>query len=338
MPKIETIKVSATDDAWEEVVNPAGHACREPAVSVIISLYNYSAYITGCLDSVRASKTEGLAGGFEVVVVDDASTDDSARVVEEYLKAHSMPVTLIKKYANTGVSDARNLGLLMARAPLVFILDADNEIRPECLVAHHRAINISGCAMVYGHINCFDDKTRRSVGLTSCRPWNERELVQRPYIDAMAMFRKEALLQLGGYATEYGRILPLGWEDYDLWLKLAQAGYTGWMISEVLSDYRVHAGSQVQKVLPYQFELAHYFSRKFHVLVRRHEDLTTWFGCPREKLMIAFAQMSWARNLEQARAARWLNRWLGPKMCRSICKRLAAAYMWLYPRNPTGKN
>src|SRR6202012_5659926 len=94
-----------TENATGFLVNKAGQDCLHPAISVVITLYNYSSFIKGCLDSVRASQTEGLPGGFEVVVVDDASTDSSARVVEEYMATHDLPIYLIKKPANSGLSD-----------------------------------------------------------------------------------------------------------------------------------------------------------------------------------------------------------------------------------------
>lgn len=338
MSNTKTNGAPASNSSTDLLTNEAARNCTAPAVSVVISLYNYSAYITGCLDSVRASKTEGLPGGFEVVVVDDCSTDNSTTLVEEYLNCHPLPLTLVKKRKNSGVSDTRNLGLLTARAPYIFILDSDNLIRPDCLVMHYQAMQTSGYAMAYAIINRFDHATGRSVGQTSCLPWNERELVMRPMIDAMAMFRRDVLLQLGGYATEYGTILPLGWEDYDLWLKLAMAGHSGHWIPQILSDYRVHEGSQIEAVQPFKTELAQYFSRKFHVLARRYDDLPMLFGSPRERLAMASGQDDWVRQLPQSQFARQINRVFGERVCRSFCKRLASAYLWLYPRSLDGKN
>ncbi len=315
----------------EVVTNEASRACVRPAVSVVITLFNYSAFITGCLDSVRATHAAGLPGGFEVVVVDDGSTDASVKVVEQYLETHALPICLVKKNSNTGLADARNLGLLMARAPLVFILDADNEIRPDCLLAHYRALADSTYAMAYGAINQFDHVTRKSLATMSHREWDVRELVSRPCIDAMAMIRKELVLAVGGYSTEYGTIMPQGWEDYDLWLKLAQAGYAGKLIPQVLSDYRVHSESMLQSTWLRQRELAAYFARKFHALVALHADLPTWFGVSRRELAVANHQSDWLHAKPKNKPAKLIHRLLGKKLCRSLCKRLASVYAWLEP-------
>ena len=317
--------------SWEVVTNAASRACPQPSVSVLITLYNYSAYIGACLDSVLATRMEEFPGGFEVVVVDDCSTDSSVSVVEAYMQTSPMPICLVKKSANCGLADARNTGLLVARASLVFILDADNKIRPDCLAAHYRALATSDHAMTYGIINQFDHATGQSIATMSHCQWNVRELISRPCIDAMAMIRKEAVQAVGGYSPEYGTILPQGWEDYDLWLKLAQAGHTGKLIPQILSDYRVHSQSMLQSTWPYQRELAAYFSRKFNKLVYLHDDLPTLFGVSRRELAIASGAGSWLQPRPVGRPQKWIHRVLGKKMCRSLCKRLSALYHWLYP-------
>ncbi len=171
---------TTNNTSWEVLANEANRACERPAVSVVVTLFNYSAYIRNCLDSLRASKTEELPGGFEVVVVDDGSTDSSVSVVEDYLRTSLLPICLVKKKANTGLADARNIGLLTARAPLVFILDADNEIRPECLSAHYHALATSDSAMAYAIVNRFEDATRKTVATVSDCEWDVRTLISLP--------------------------------------------------------------------------------------------------------------------------------------------------------------
>ncbi|HEV2694394.1 MAG TPA: glycosyltransferase family 2 protein [Verrucomicrobiae bacterium] len=317
-------------ETWEAVPNEAYRAGSTPAVSVVITLYNYEAYIKECLDSVLASKTAGMPGGFEVIVVDDASTDASAELVEKHIATSPLPVRLIKKRLNTGVVDSRNLGLLLARAPLVFMLDADNTIRPECLLKHYQVLATSDHALAYGIINRFDNVSRQSVGTISDAEWDVRKLVSAPYIDAMAMIRKDAVLRVGGYSIEFGTILVQAWEDYDLWLKLAQAGYTGKFIPEILSDYRVKADSMIMRAVPRQSEVSAYQARKFFALTQAHADLPVLFGTPRHELELA--------NLRPTRLAspsacavtpRLIQRVLGDKLRRSVNKRLNAVYAWL---------
>lgn len=320
-----------TNGSWEVVGNEASHRCGQPAVSVIVTLFNYSAYIRNCLNSVEASKADDLPGGFEVVVVDDGSTDSSVSVVEDYMRSSSLPIYLVKKKTNTGLSDARNIGLLTAGAPLVFILDADNEIRPDCLSAHYHAMMASDCALVYGIINCFDSATRESLATTSNCEWDVRLLVSRPCIDAMAMIRKETVQKLGGYSIEYGKIFPQGFEDYDLWLRLALAGYSGKLIPRVLSDYRVHSTSMVRSTWKFHRDVATYFSRKFYLLLQLHSDLPTYFGISRGELAIANGEKAWLKPTPGNKPPTFIHRMLGKKICRSLSKRLTKVYLWLQP-------
>jgi len=310
--------------------NEAHRQCPAPAVSVVVTLYNYDAYIEGCLASVQASQTGGLPGGFEVIVVDDASTDSSVDVVADYLATSPLPLCLVKKKMNTGVADTRNLGLLLARAPLIFMLDADNKIRPDCLQAHYDALATSDHALAYGIINRFDHATGQTIDTMSHSEWDVRKLVSAAYIDTMAMMRKDAILRVGGYSTEYRMALVQGWEDYDLWLKLAQAGYTGKFIPQVLSDYRVHTESMINRALPMQSEVSAYQTRKFFALAHAHGDTPVLFGSSRYGLELAYINPTRLPSPPADPASPgFARRWIGKKLRRSLNKRLNAIYAWL---------
>ncbi|WP_214041487.1 glycosyltransferase family 2 protein [Methanoculleus sp.] len=96
-----------------------------PAVSVVIPLYNKGPYIARALNSVFAQTFQD----FEVIVVDDGSTDDGAEIV----RAFDEPRIRLIQQENRGVSAARNRGIAAARAELVAFLDADDEWLPEFL-------------------------------------------------------------------------------------------------------------------------------------------------------------------------------------------------------------
>jgi glycosyltransferase involved in cell wall biosynthesis len=268
-------------DPWVLAANSAFETCIAPSVTVIITLYNYADYIQECLNSVCASLSDRLPGGFDVLIIDDGSTDHSARLVEDYLAWSNIPLCLVKKAFNTGLADARNTGLQLARAPFVFILDADNWIYPNCLEISYEAIQASGCAAVYGIINRFNSKTGEGIGILSFHEWDVRELLTAPYIDAMALFKKDILLQVGGYSTELMVIAWSGWEDYDLWLKLAQTGHNAKLIPRILSAYRVHPSSMIHTTNAYTGILVQHFRKKFSKLIEQYEDVAIVFGSPR---------------------------------------------------------
>src|SRR5690554_3746053 len=97
-------------------------------ISVIIPMFNAEKSITAALDSVTNQTWEGK---FEVVVIDDGSSDNSKKRVEDFIKNHpEIEIKLIHQ-ENKGVSAARNVGLKNATANFIALLDADDEWLPE---------------------------------------------------------------------------------------------------------------------------------------------------------------------------------------------------------------
>jgi len=236
------------------------------------------------MDSVSKSHLYDLPENIEVLIIDDCSTDSSASIVEEYLKEANIPISLIKKYFNTGLANVRNIGLKLARSPYVFILDADNWIFPNCLSVLYREIKLSNCAATYGKIRRFDNQTNKDIDTVSSKEWDVSNLVKDPYIDAMAMFDKEILLKVGGYSTELIEYGWFGWEDYDLWLKLAQNGYSCKLVPEILSSYRLHPSSMINITGRYILNMSTYFQDKFSELAKLHTQSDRLFGSWRSEV------------------------------------------------------
>ena len=135
-----------------------------------------------------------------------------------------------------------------ARAETVFVLDADNWIYPTCLRALHRRLCDGDYAAAYQGF-CDASPTRPGNRWAWCRSfeWNVRDLVRAPYIDAMALFRRKSVIDVGGYATELIEHGWFGWEDYALWLALAEAGLSGKLVQYVVGAYREHSGSMIHR-------------------------------------------------------------------------------------------
>lgn len=100
-----------------------------PEISVVIPLYNKAAFVERCVASIRAQ----TLADFEVVVVDDGSTDDGLEVFRRACDGD--PRFRLLRQANGGVSKARNTGIEHARAEVVAFLDADDEWLPGYLEA-----------------------------------------------------------------------------------------------------------------------------------------------------------------------------------------------------------
>src|SRR5205807_5067542 len=132
----------------------------------------------------------------EVVVTDDASTDRSAAVVRSFLDAHPwLPARLLQHPVNRGLGPARNTGVAQARGEYVFMLDADNKIFP---VTISRLVDVMGTdtAASFAYPLLAQHSPNGPVGLLSAHAWDPDQLRDGNYIDAMALIRRDHLLEL----------------------------------------------------------------------------------------------------------------------------------------------
>lgn len=208
-----------------------------PEVSVVVTLYNYADVVTETLDSLAASTDVGL----EIILVDDHSTDSGRAVVQKFMAAHpDLPMLLLGRENNCGLPRARNHGIERARADKVMIIDADNSVYPVCLRRLADALDANPSAsFAYATLEAFGFEP----GLRSHLPWHVPWLCAANYLDAQAMIRREVLERHGGYRADDEWIY--GWEDWDLWLRLAVAGEHGVHIPEMLGRYRTQRTSMI---------------------------------------------------------------------------------------------
>jgi hypothetical protein len=227
-------------DHLDIVDTPAWHTAPPTDVSVVVPLFDQGGYLCEAVASVVAAAAADRPA-IELIVVDDHSTDDSATVAAGLLAAHPwFPMRLVGRAANGGLPVARNTGFAQARGRYVFALDADNVLYPNGLRVLVEHLERSGpeVAAAYGILERFDDTG--ALGLTSHLPWDVDLLVQGAYIDAMALLRRSAWHELGGYRDEPGLY---GWEDYDLWLSMAERGWRADLVPRIVGRYREQPGS-----------------------------------------------------------------------------------------------
>lgn len=207
-------------------------------VSVIVPLHNYATLIEQTLDSVASQTFEDVA----LIVVDDASTDDSRAVTERWMRALDVPhlsLLLLANTANARLSITRNTGIDRAQSEYCFFLDADNLLLPRCIQKHVRALDARrDCAGAYSIIAEFGGGS----GLVGSNVFTRERLTSGNYIDAMVMLRRAALIELGGFEP-----IKHGWEDYELWLRMCERDERLLLIPEVLSRYRHHQNSMLRQ-------------------------------------------------------------------------------------------
>jgi GT2 family glycosyltransferase len=117
----------------------AGGKVTEPLVSVIIPAYNSEKYIADAVNSVLAQTYQNL----EIIVVDDASKDDTFNVVSNIITDRELHA--VKKKENSGAAASRNQGYGMAKGSLIKFLDADDIINPEMIAEQVALVENNDC-------------------------------------------------------------------------------------------------------------------------------------------------------------------------------------------------
>ncbi len=112
-------------------------------VSVIVPFYNAKSYITNCLDVLSK---QDFAKPFEVIMIDDASTDNSKSIAEEYVFKN---IRLYSIASNVGPAKARNLGIIQAKGDYIFFLDVDDTIDLNTLTVLYNAAKETASDFVF---------------------------------------------------------------------------------------------------------------------------------------------------------------------------------------------
>jgi glycosyltransferase involved in cell wall biosynthesis len=229
LPRLAPPHVPDSDIVWH---NGSGFGA---AVTVIVPVYNYADFVGEALESVAAQTLQTI----DLVVIDDASPDDSGDMALVWLKQNAgrfNRATLLRHRANAGLGFARNSGFAAAESPFVLPLDADNRLHPEACEKLLAMLADSHAGFAYPAIRQFGLKAETF----GTQRYSVLGLQQGNYIDAMALVRKSAWAAAGGYDH-----VRYGWEDYDFWCRLAERGHFGLSTPETLADYRVHTQSML---------------------------------------------------------------------------------------------
>lgn len=195
-----------------------------PAVSIIVPCYNGGRF----LDDLMGSLARQTFHDFEIVVVDDGSTDE---LTLRKLTALEGQARVIHQ-ENRGLPAARNTGIRAARANIVFPLDCDDTIEPTFLAETIPALQAASAnfAMIVTHIRYVGAETR-----VIPRYFNRFDLLFTNTSSNALVFRKEAWRQVGAY----DETMRQGYEDWEFNLRLAEAGYHGIEVAKPLYNYRI---------------------------------------------------------------------------------------------------
>ena len=210
---------------------------RDP-VSVVMPAYNAEAFIAEAIASVRGQTFPH----WDLIVVDDCSTDDTVRVACEWMERDPR-VKVVRLPVNGGTSAARNLGLSQCSGRYIAFLDADDVWAPEKLekqLAFMVQYNVGFSFTAYQKFG-----SAGPGGVISARPsvsW--RDMLKGNRIGCSTVMLDTRLFPQIRFPTGLGRQ-----EDYALWLSLLRGGGLAYGLNEPLMRYRVHEASKSSRKL-----------------------------------------------------------------------------------------
>lgn len=217
----------------------------DPLVSVIIPVFNGEKYIRCAIDSVLEQDYQSI----EIIVVDDGSSDATLHILNEFGDK-----VRIYRQPNKGSAVARNLGIKMANGPYIAFLDADDYWFPGKVSAQMKALQATGCRMVFTRFLFWNADTDDAwpdpalvlvQGHASFNPASKIE-PKWVYADLLldclvwtstVLIAKEELNRVGGFDED----LRKG-QDYDLWLRLSRVIQMA-CLEQVTALYRLHSES-----------------------------------------------------------------------------------------------
>ena len=209
---------------------------NKPLISILLPIYNAEAF----LEKTLSSLTSQTFTNFELIAINDGSTDGSLKIVEEIAKTDSR--IFIYNQPNSGLIETLNRGLKLANCELIARADADDIYHPERLELQYRRMNERPEIVLLGARTVKIDGKGRTL-YQEFQPTIKTDILDSlaggfgviPH--PVAMYRKSAVIQAGGYSPKAKYC-----EDVDLWIRLSEIGEIA-NLNEHLVYYRVHSES-----------------------------------------------------------------------------------------------
>lgn len=262
-------------------------------ISVVIPLYNKKKYIVNTLQCVINQNYSD----YEIIIVNDGSTDGSGEVVEQYIKDNPQSLSTIHiiHKPNGGVSSARNRGIQEAKGEYIAFLDADDLWEPQYLQAAADLIRHYPTAVLYviGSGAIYRGKKYGSESNQLEGLYEQIWLNSPSFAPSACLVKRETLLQIGGFDER----MAFG-EDLDVWWRLMLIGSVAYE-KRILSWYLTDAeDSAMTKPKPLDKHIP-YFIDKYAEARQNNADFRRFFD--REMLYRLYPYLFDSKYSKEAR-------------------------------------
>lgn len=227
-----------------------------PAATIVIPCHNHGRFVADAVDSCLAQRDATV----RVAVVDDGSNDGESPAACDACRSDR--VTVIHQ-DNAGLPAARNRGAAEADTEYLAFLDADDWIDPGFVAKLAGAIDADPCRDEVSHAYCQEELTELGHGTWRVPEWDPILLMVTNLHPVTALVRRDRFEAVGGFDPS----MTEGYEDWELWLKMAEQGWRGVRVREPLFFWRRH--SQISMIT----EAVQRHETLYRGLIDRHRDL-----------------------------------------------------------------
>jgi glycosyltransferase involved in cell wall biosynthesis len=263
-----------------------------PSVSVVLPTYNQKRYLRQALDSVLSQTYRD----FELIVVDDGSTDGTANLLEEYLRC-GCEIKVIRQ-ENMGLPRALNVGFAHAQGEYLTWTSSDNIMLPDMLAVLIKSLQQDrSVGLVYADFYLID-QDGNELGLFRTAEYDPCLLLHINLVHCCFLYRRECMERVGGYDPEfeYG-------EDWEYWIRISQY-FRMRHVPQALYCYRFHYDSMTSRSK--RGTAKHMSFAEFSARIRRRMPGRWWMGkfkwwmlrlfCPQHSLILQGAV--WRKAIE----------------------------------------
>ena len=204
-------------------------------VSIVVPVYNAANYIEKTIEMVCRQTYKD----WELILVDDASRDESAQVIENYIKNQGKRIRLIRKKVNQGAAEARNTGIDASSGRFIAFLDADDVWNPEKLEKQVAYMERTGAAFCF-HAYEFGDENANPTGKIVHVP---EKLKYKQALSRTIIFTTTVMFDTEKIDMEIIHMPNVPSEDTATWWRILKSGYEAYGLDENLAIYRRPARS-----------------------------------------------------------------------------------------------
>ena len=234
-----------------------------PKVTVVLPTYNQAGYLPEALNGIFAQTYPD----YELIVVNDGSTDMTRDILAEF--RHEHPMTVVSQ-DNLGLPRALNAGFARAQGEYLTWISSDNVMRPHMLELLVRSLDEDpSLGLVYADLYLINEHGHK-LGRFGSADYDRLLILHVNLVLSAFLYRRECSEQIGGYDPEFAYA-----EDWEYWIRLSQVCRMK-HIAEPLNCHRLHSASMTNKLLSGDYRGISY--GEFAARVRQQMPLQWWIG------------------------------------------------------------